>query len=286
MLDNYITEELRPTIDKETTLLRQLTTNAEEVSRLSGELADWEGKLQRLPAFQEELARLERQDFASRLERKKQFDQEKRLFDEASRSVAALTTKLDAFLTEQGIGSDVLSDKSREDLPHAALLAKQRDLLNEVETTFRDILGELPTRLRAIWETGSAERTAWEQEYREADAEYQRLIREIPNASAERYVTLQQALDNLGNLARRAEEHRTRLGELASQRQKLLSLLRSLRQDEAFPHCMTHICSHYHNSTQAASQDRRKPENRFWYSSTRGAGGGGMLGMHRRLRAA
>jgi hypothetical protein len=42
---------------------------------------------------------------------------------------------------------------------------------------------------------------------------------------------------------------------------------------------MTHIRSDYHNSTQAASQERRKPGNRFWYSSTRGAGGGGRLSI-------
>src|SRR5687768_15535132 len=71
-----------------------------------------------------------------------------------------------------------------------------------------------------------------------------------------------------------------------TQVQRIIRDTRLTLETVYYPYNMTHISSDYHNSTQAASQERRKPRKRLWYSSTRGAGGGGMLGMERRLRAA
>jgi hypothetical protein len=234
LLDNYVAEVLRPIQEQEHTLIRRLETNAQDILRLERDIEEAAEKLQDLPAVREELARLERQEAVARLERKKQLEQEKTMLDRAASAVEELASEIEGFAAAYGISPDLLGEGGRAGLPHADLLASQRALLDKVEAAFRKAIADLPARLRAIWARGETGRATWHKEYEQEEEAYQTLLREVPNASAERYIDLQRRHSALQQLDQEVERRRKRVIELKTERQQMLEALRRLRRDEAF----------------------------------------------------
>jgi len=234
LLDNYVAEALRPIQEQEHELIRRLEVNAQDILRLEREVGEAAEKLRDLPAVREELARLEKQKAIARLERKKQLEQEKGMLEQASRAVEELVRKTEAFAADHGIPSDLLGERARAGLPHADVLAGQRALLDEVDATFRQAVGDLPTRLRNIWAQGAADRAAWQKDYEQEEEAYQTLLREVPEASAERYIVLQRRRNALEQLEKEVERRRERVANLKAGRQQMLEELRRLRREEIF----------------------------------------------------
>jgi PHP family Zn ribbon phosphoesterase len=234
LLDNYVAEALRPIQEQEHDLVHRLEINAQDILRLERESEEAAEKVRDLPAIQEELARLERQEAVARLERKKQLEQEKAMLEQAVEAVEQLASETEAFIAAHGISPDLLSERARADLPHADLLAGQRSLLDEVDATFRQATSDLPARLRAIWTRGEADRVAWQKDYEQEEEAYQTLLREVPDASAERYINLQRRRNALEQLGKEVERRRERVAHLKAERQQMLEALRRLRREEAF----------------------------------------------------
>jgi len=234
LLDNYVAEDLRPVQEEERDLIRQLEIDAQDTLRAEQEIEQADEKLQDLPAVREELARLERQQIIARLERKKQLEQEKTLLEQAGTTIEELAVEIEDFAAGHGIPSDLLGDQARDGLPHAELLAEQRTLLDEVEFTFRQAVSNLPSSLRAIWKRGEDYVAKWQQDYEQEEEIYQALLREIPDASAERYINLQRQRSALERLEKEVKRRRDIATRLEAERQETLSALRRLRREEAF----------------------------------------------------
>jgi len=234
LLDNYVAEALRPLQERERELLRLLETNAQDILRLEREVEEASEKVRNLPAVKEELARLERREAIARLERKKQLEQEKTLLEQADRAVAGLAVETAAFAAAHGVSPDLLGEPARATLPHANLLVGQRALLDEVETVFRRAVEDLPARLRAVWDTGATDRAAWQEAYEQEEETYRALLREVPDASAERYITLQRQRNALEQLKQEVERRQERVAERKVERQQALAALRRLRREDIF----------------------------------------------------
>ncbi|GAB4537680.1 MAG: hypothetical protein Kow0063_24780 [Anaerolineae bacterium] len=234
LLDNYVAGALHSIHEQERELIRHLEINAQDILRLEEDIKEAAEKLRDLPAVREELARLEQQEAVARLERKKQLEQEKAMLDGAAEAVEELASEIETFAAACSISPDLLSERARAGLPHGDLLARQRALLDEVAATFRQAVGDLPDRLRAMWARGEADRAIWQQEYVREEEAYQALLRELPDASAERYIELQRRRNALEQLEQEVERRQKRVTELKTGRQQMLESLRRLRRDEAF----------------------------------------------------
>lgn len=234
LLDNYVAEDLRPLLEREHDLIRRLEVNAQNMLHLEREIEEATEKLQDRPAIREELARLEQQEAIARLEQKKQLEQEKTMLEQASQTVEELAAEIEMFGTEHGISPDLLSERARSGLPHADMLTSQRLLLDEIETAFVEAIGDLPARLQAIWKKGESDRTIWQEEYEREEGAYQALLREVPDASAERYIELQRRHNALEQVEKEVERRRKRVIELKAERQQMLESLQQLRRQEVF----------------------------------------------------
>ena len=234
LLDNYVAEALRPVREQKHDLIRHLEINAQDILRLEREVEEATEKMRDLPAIREELARLERQEAVTRLEQKKQLEQEKAMLEQAGGAVEELAAETEAFTASHGISPDLLSQQARADVPHADLLAGQRSLLDAVETAFRQAVGGLPARLRATWARGEAHRAVWQKDYEREEEAYQALLREVPDASAERYISLQRQRNALGQLEKEIERRHERVTSSRAERQQMLERLRHLHREEAF----------------------------------------------------
>lgn len=234
LLDNYVAEGLRHIQEQEHDLIRRLEVNAQDTLRLEQDVEEAAEKMRDLPAVREELARLERQEAVVRLELKKQLEQEKALLEQADRVMEELAAETEAFVATHGISPDLLGERDRASLPHADLLAGQRSLLDEVEATFRQAMSDLPDSLRAIWARGKADRAAWHRDYEQEEEAYQALLREVPDANAERYIDLQRRRNALEQLEKEVERRRERVTNLKAERGQMLEVLCRLRREEAF----------------------------------------------------
>jgi PHP family Zn ribbon phosphoesterase len=234
LLDNYVADDLRPIQEQERDLIRRLEINAQDILRLEREIEEASEKLQDLPAIREELERLERKRAIARLEQKKQLEQEKAMLEQAGSAVEELAAETKAFAMDYGISPDLLGEQARADLPHADLLASQRSLLDEVGTTFHQAIDDLPARLRAVWQKGEEDRIAWQKDYEREEEAYQKLLREVPDASAERYINLQRQRNALEQLEKEVKRRQVSVAELKAERQRMLEALRRLRREEAF----------------------------------------------------
>lgn len=231
LLDHYIAEELRTIQAEENEILRQLQTNAEDILRLQRDVEDSQQRLQELGAIQLELERFEKQAVISRLERKTQYDREKTLLDAAAQAVDQLCRDLEQFNREHPpLANALLGENVRSGLPHPDLLEAHADLLSRVDAVVSAALTELGQRLQTIWAEGEADRAAWQKEYDQEEETYQSLLREIPDASADRYLKQQARYNTLQKLAGEVEKRRLRIAELQDERQAKLANLREARE--------------------------------------------------------
>ncbi len=95
-------------------------------------------------------------------------------------------------------------------------------------------MDELPARLSALWAEGQADRVAWRKVYEQVEEAYQTLLREVPDASARRYIELQRQRNALEQLAQEAERRQEQVSQRKAERQQMLEALRHLRREEAF----------------------------------------------------
>jgi hypothetical protein len=234
LLDNYVAEVLEPLQDEEDELLRQLRDNATSISRLKEGIASAEDRLEGLGAVQEELRRMEQQDFVARLELKRHYDDEKNLLDQAQGQVDSLVDGLGEFLNEHRLNLDVLAEEPTEGLPNRDVLRAQGNLIADIDRDLTQSLTALQERIEAKWGERQADREAWRAGYEAQDKAYQELLREFQEAdralSPDRYIQLQNRRRELEDLNRETRRQRARVDELHQARRQLLTQLRGARR--------------------------------------------------------
>jgi len=236
LLDNYVAEELRPSRREEEELLRRLRDNAAAILHKEEDIASAGDRLDELGAIEEELRRLEQQDFAARVEQKRLYEQESHLLDQAQAQVNGLMAALDTFLQEHRLDTDALADEPTEGLPNQDLLRAQGNLLKAMDTDMEQSLTTLKGRLEARWAEGRAGREAWQAAYAAQDEAYQGLLREF-QASGEalnpdRYIQLQKRKLELEELSHDVQRQRAEVNRLRQDRREILTQLRSVRRHQ------------------------------------------------------
>jgi PHP family Zn ribbon phosphoesterase len=234
LLDNYVAEDLGPLRREEDELLRQLRDNAAEILRLEEDIVSAEEQLGELGAIEEELHRLEQQDFAARMQQKKLYDQEKRLVDQAEAQVSGLTEALDEFLQKQRLDVDLLGTEPTEGLPNQDVLLAQGELLRATNADMERSLNALKGRVQAKWGEGQAGRETWQAAYDAQDEAYQALLREFQESGEvldpDRYIQLQNRKMKLEELDREVQKQTAEVARLHQARGELLVQLRAVRR--------------------------------------------------------
>ena len=234
LLDSYVTEELQPIEAEEKNFLRDLETNAQDILRLTQDIDEASISMKNLPAVREEITRLEKQEAVSKLDTKKKFEIENELLSEAERSVKDLFENIEQFSSDHGTFEGLLSKEEIKGLPHIKILTNQRKILEEMESEFAKTLDGFPEKLRSIWATGNKERDEWQKEYDAEEIAYQKLLREIPDASMERYMELRGQLTALENKEKEITNNKRQRTRKINMRKGKLNELRSIRKEKLF----------------------------------------------------
>lgn len=240
LLDNDVAEALRPLIEEENRLLRELVANAEEILRLEDLVSDAQEQLTHLGAIQEEIRRMEALEFVDRVRQKKYYDREKRLLDETRAQVERLSAALGSFAQQQRLNPEILNEAALAGLPSIDLLQVQRALVQEINALLEQRCAELQTAISETWATGEAKRTAWQATYDQQERTYREVLREFADAGQidpDRYMQLQQRKDKLEARAREVEGHQKRIAELRALRQQRLDDLRAVRRRQYEVRC-------------------------------------------------
>ncbi len=236
LLDNYLAEELKPLKEQESNLLRDLTKNAEDILRFEQDIADAEQRLAELPAIEAELTRLKQRDAINQLSTHNQLERERTLLTEAERDLTQLSAELESFAAEHPpLAVDRLGPHLRTGLPHTELLALQATLLSEIDTLIPQRLQDLRAAIDEIWAHGADDRARWQADYDRVQDEYQALLREVQDASVERFAELNRRREMLLGIQAEVAKRRDRIHELKEVRRAKLAQLRALRREQRYP---------------------------------------------------
>jgi hypothetical protein len=236
LLDNYLSEELKPLAEQESDLLRDLTKNAEDILRFEQDIADAEQRLAELPAIQAELTRLQQRDAIHQLSAHNQLERERALLTEAEQDLTRLNADLESFAAEHPpLAVDRLGPHLRTGLPHAELLARQAALLSEIDALIPQRFQDLRAAVAEIWARGSADRMRWQADYDRVQDEYQALLREVQDASVERFAELNRRREMLLSIQTEVAKRRERIRDLKEVRRAKLAQLRTLRREQRYP---------------------------------------------------
>ncbi len=235
LLDNYLSETLRPLLAQERDLARVLEKNAEDILRFSEDVAVADQQSQELPGILLQIQQLQQRDALNQFARHESHRREERLLDDAASDIERLTADLQQFMEEHpALAADRLGEHLRQGLPHTDLLARQAALMNEIDQLLAARLESLIAEVQAIWAKGADECAQWQADYVKVKADYFALLREFNDVSADRLGDLNRRKDALENIRREADKRRARIVELKQERQQKLAELRALRREEIF----------------------------------------------------
>lgn len=236
LLDNYVEEALRPFEREEYRILSELRDNSDSILRLNESITSAEQWVTRLGAIKEELLRMEKQGFVSRVENKQHYDREQHLLDQVQAQVSDLTLALERFLQEHRLNADALAEDLLTDLPNQNTLRMQRGLLEAIDTFLEQAFRTLEDQIEAKWAEGQAARTAWREAYEAQNEEYRELLREFQGTgqavSPDRYIQLQQRRIEFEGRHREIEQQKVQMRELYAKRRSLLQRLREVRREQ------------------------------------------------------
>lgn len=213
------------TIEK---LLSGLRDNREAINRAIQQKVDVEADVERLPKLQDQarqfqsLALDEKLKIIPKLEKEKQLNE--RVTEEVNRVGEAIVTLKDSLPD-----TAFLSDAALDELPHADLLERQRDLLEQLTNNLTQAIANLE-KMKAQASTGlvplqqqlqheiTVEEQALENAFKEIPASQGKTGRQI---GAE-YQTLLKQIEQIRPKQTALQNRRVQIDELYSQRQKLL----------------------------------------------------------------
>lgn len=234
LLDNYLEEQLRPILAEEKELLRRLNENATDILQLEEQVESAQEQLAGRGALEEEVRRMEQQDYLRRVRTQQQYEHEKHLLDQAAQRFEKLIAELARLGDELLVSLDDMDEAALTELPNTELLAAQRRLFDEINGLVSSELEALRRKIESKWDELAPERKAWGKAYRQQELVYQELLREFQAAGhslePDRYLRLQNRLRELDALGRKTQQQRAQIEKLYSQREEMLSELRVVRR--------------------------------------------------------
>jgi len=240
LLDNYVAEALRPLVEEENRLVRDLRANADEILRLEDLINDAQEGLGRLGAIQEEIRRMEDLEFVERVRQKDCYDREKRLLDGAQAQVAGLLDALERFPQQQRLNPEALGDAQCAELPNASFLRTHSALLQDINGLLEQHCAALRMAITAKWAEGEADRAVWQAACDQQEQTYRDVLHEFANVGEigpDRYIQLKTREAELEARAREVEQQRQHIATLLQQRAQELTTLRTVRRRQYETRC-------------------------------------------------
>ena len=233
-MDNYISEDIRPLIERDKEIVRLMEENATAIQQNKRQIATAEEKLYGKGAIEEGLRRMAELDFVVRLKTKSTLDKEGRLITRAQSEVDKVANSLRSMLGTIRVEFQILDDSMIADLSHQQLLTHHYTLLQTIDTELESTLSKLIYRIHEIWAEGEQERGSWQTDYDIQDSVYQELLREFQSEgegiNPDRYINLQNRLAQLQQLEAETEERRRNVGTLYEARRGLIAELQQIRR--------------------------------------------------------
>ncbi len=240
LIDNYVEELLNPLREAEGALVRELQSNAEEILRLQEEVDAAQESLAKLSAIREELHRMEDLGFVERMKEKELYDGEKRLLARLAGEVEELVAALRTFPEEWRLPVAELQEEALAPWPHQEMLARQRTLLEEMNSLLAEGCGALAEAVQVKWAAGAAERARWQQAYAEQEEAHQQLLDELAaggEIGPNRYAQLQARKVELEKRARQVAAYEQEIERALAWRKDGLAQLRQLRRKQYEVRC-------------------------------------------------
>jgi hypothetical protein len=241
LLDNYLSDFLKPLVDNENDLLRRLRDNAAAILGLEEQTQDVEEQISKLGAVEEEIRRMEEQDFVNRLREKSQFDQEHELIQDAQGQIDKLITDLSSFQSTHRLKLSRLEDDSIAELPNKELLSELLRSLKEVDDRLGNDIQALVQKIKGIWEESRDRREIWQAAYENQNDSYNDLLLAFQtigkSLKPERYIELKAEQRRLSQMADENEERRAALSSLWKDRSDLIADLRKIRRSQYEMRC-------------------------------------------------
>ena len=232
LLDNYIADDLKSINIPEVEILRQLRDSATEILRLEEDIASAQEWLSRLGAIKEELRRMEKKDFVTKIEQKKLYDQEKHLINQTQDQFDRLVSDLDDFVECHHLDADHLVQSPIE-LPNHNLFDKLGQIIQAINTDLTKGIHQLSHRITMKWSEANPQLLIWKTSYEAQEQIYQELLNEFQGSEdADRYIQLQQRKTELQERDREVKKQISQVAYLRQQRSDLLNQLRTIRRNK------------------------------------------------------
>lgn len=234
LFDNFLSEILYTIKKEEEHLINELQDNSHKIKILLEEIEEIRSEVSSLGSISEQLHRMEKQDFSTKLDRKSSFDQEKEYLDLVQVKTEGIKSKISTFLADNLISFDGFNQGNVSKLPNKLLLEKQRSSLDEINQSTEVSLKTLLNNINEIQNRNNEEIESWKSEYSDQEEAYQLLLREYQSNTGElkpeRFIHLQSEQRRLQGLSLTLIEKEKNLHEITNQRRGLLSDLRANRK--------------------------------------------------------
>ncbi len=236
LLDNYLSESLKPLLAQKHELERELGKNADDILRLREDVDEAGQRLQELPGIRLQIERLKERDALKQFTHYEHHQREERLLSGVESDVERLKANLQFFLTEHPpLAEDRLGEHLRGGLPHVDLLTRQAALLAEIDQQLSQRIESVIGEIDIIWARGAEDRAQWKASYDKALEGYYALRREFADVSAEQLADLTRRKETLEAIQQEVDKRRQRIAELENIRRGKLQALRALRREQIYP---------------------------------------------------
>ncbi|MDQ6775615.1 MAG: AAA family ATPase [Actinomycetota bacterium] len=236
LLDNFATDELRDTVEREHELLQRCNENGRLVLDTLRRIDDADTKLAELPNLEEWRKRFREAGFEELLRERRQLDREERLLGDAVTALRERRRVIRELGTDVSELASSLAGPDDDDLPNKDLLEAARAVLTTADTRWTSTLdaleqglGEAVTRLDAV-------RSQWAERRSARTVEFDRALRELqqrmPDVDPERYLDVERRIEQLAPLRGARKQLQARLKEAREARSRLLIELLDARGEK------------------------------------------------------
>ena len=235
LINNYISEELKPLQMKEEDLIRELRENSSLILALKEEAitSDLE-RLELLGSYREELNRIGEAKVYQSNTNKENYDQEEHLLTQADNQISDVKNELNSLQASLQVNIEPYQDENIAELPNEDVLKEQRDILEESIRKSINRISLLEHKISESWEEGRDARDIWQEKYDNQDKAYQKLLKEFQESDGvldpDRYIQLQRRVTKLEEISRETENKTKRIDKLNTDRAELLDKLQKIRR--------------------------------------------------------
>lgn len=213
---------------------RGLDRNRRDLIEVRGELQQTEESLAALPGLEETLQRFRDAGLEERLKDQSLLVREERVLSTVPERIAPFRDCLETLKEQIPIDRTFLTAKAIEGLPGAPTLAKASAVLETLEQGIRGAIKVLEDALGSADADVEAIRTEWLDRKRKAQAEYERILRELQKSrvDGEEFIRLRRRIEELRPLRERQTRMQRTEKEHADKRRDLLASWEDVKAEE------------------------------------------------------